>query len=143
MDAQIWYAIFSTLFGGIHGAFSHLGEVSGRWHIYVGLALSICFPFYILSFTFTNICFKIRLSLDLRIIHLLSFRYEHLGCYGPDLSLCLQLSVIVLCHRQKIRMPKRRNTWWYHLSLVFSYCSLVDEIQLIFLCVMYFIPNIN
>lgn len=30
MDAQIWYAIFSTLFGGIHGAFSHLGEVSGK-----------------------------------------------------------------------------------------------------------------
>lgn len=29
MDAQIWYAIYSTLFGGIHGAFSHLGEVSG------------------------------------------------------------------------------------------------------------------
>ncbi|XP_021300707.1 callose synthase 7-like [Herrania umbratica] len=27
MDAQIWYAIFSTLFGGIHGAFSHLGEI--------------------------------------------------------------------------------------------------------------------
>lgn len=30
MDTQIWYAIFSTLFGGIHGAFSHLGEVSGQ-----------------------------------------------------------------------------------------------------------------
>ncbi|KAK4796444.1 hypothetical protein SAY86_028770 [Trapa natans] len=27
MDAQIWYAIFSTLFGGIYGAFSHLGEI--------------------------------------------------------------------------------------------------------------------
>ncbi|CAB86938.1 putative protein [Arabidopsis thaliana] len=27
MDTQIWYAIFSTLFGGIHGAFSHLGEI--------------------------------------------------------------------------------------------------------------------
>ncbi|XVE86251.1 hypothetical protein DITRI_Ditri18aG0020500 [Diplodiscus trichospermus] len=27
MDAQIWYSIFSTLFGGIHGAFSHLGEI--------------------------------------------------------------------------------------------------------------------
>ncbi|XP_030933819.1 callose synthase 7-like isoform X3 [Quercus lobata] len=27
MDAQIWYAIYSTLFGGIHGAFSHLGEI--------------------------------------------------------------------------------------------------------------------
>ncbi|KAK0588619.1 hypothetical protein LWI29_003248 [Acer saccharum] len=26
-DAQIWYAIFSTLFGGIHGALSHLGEI--------------------------------------------------------------------------------------------------------------------
>ena len=30
MDAQIWYAIFSTLCGGIHGAFSHLGEVSSK-----------------------------------------------------------------------------------------------------------------
>lgn len=28
MDTQIWYAIFATLFGGIIGAFSHLGEVS-------------------------------------------------------------------------------------------------------------------
>ncbi|KAF2290622.1 hypothetical protein GH714_014737 [Hevea brasiliensis] len=27
MDCQIWYAIFSTIFGGIHGAFSHLGEI--------------------------------------------------------------------------------------------------------------------
>lgn len=30
MDVQIWYAIFSTLFGGIHGAFNHLGEVSEK-----------------------------------------------------------------------------------------------------------------
>lgn len=28
MDAQIWYAIFATISGGIHGAFNHLGEVS-------------------------------------------------------------------------------------------------------------------
>lgn len=28
MDTQIWYAIFSTLFGGIYGAFRRLGEVS-------------------------------------------------------------------------------------------------------------------
>ncbi|KAI7726587.1 hypothetical protein M8C21_011004, partial [Ambrosia artemisiifolia] len=27
MDAQIWYAIFATIFGGIYGAFSHLGEI--------------------------------------------------------------------------------------------------------------------
>lgn len=31
MDAQIWYAIFSTLFGGIIGAFSHLGEVGPKF----------------------------------------------------------------------------------------------------------------
>ncbi|XP_077252429.1 callose synthase 7-like isoform X2 [Tasmannia lanceolata] len=27
MDTQIWYAIFSTVVGGIHGAFNHLGEI--------------------------------------------------------------------------------------------------------------------
>ncbi|KAL2496657.1 Callose synthase 7 [Forsythia ovata] len=27
MDTQIWYAIFSTVIGGIQGAFSHLGEI--------------------------------------------------------------------------------------------------------------------
>ncbi|KAL9244287.1 hypothetical protein vseg_018081 [Gypsophila vaccaria] len=27
MDAQIWYAIFSTIVGGVLGAFSHLGEI--------------------------------------------------------------------------------------------------------------------
>ncbi|KAK3032507.1 hypothetical protein RJ639_036174 [Escallonia herrerae] len=27
MDTQIWYAIFATIFGGIYGAFSHLGEI--------------------------------------------------------------------------------------------------------------------
>ncbi|XP_042485900.1 callose synthase 7-like isoform X2 [Macadamia integrifolia] len=27
MDAQIWYAIFSTIFGGIHGVFNHMGEI--------------------------------------------------------------------------------------------------------------------
>lgn len=27
MDIQIWYAIFSTIFGGIYGAFRRLGEV--------------------------------------------------------------------------------------------------------------------
>uniref|UniRef100_A0A0A9AUH3 ATGSL07 (Glucan synthase-like 7) n=1 Tax=Arundo donax TaxID=35708 RepID=A0A0A9AUH3_ARUDO len=27
MDTQIWYAIFSTICGGVNGAFSHLGEI--------------------------------------------------------------------------------------------------------------------
>ena len=35
MDTQIWYAIYSTLFGGIVGAFHHLGEVSGKIHFNV------------------------------------------------------------------------------------------------------------
>ncbi|CAK9174117.1 unnamed protein product [Ilex paraguariensis] len=30
MDTQIWYAIFSTLFGGIYGAFRRLGEALGH-----------------------------------------------------------------------------------------------------------------
>lgn len=29
MDAQIWFAIFSAIFGGLYGAFRRLGEVSG------------------------------------------------------------------------------------------------------------------
>ena len=28
MDTQIWYAIFSTIFGGVLGALTHVGEVS-------------------------------------------------------------------------------------------------------------------
>lgn len=28
MDTQIWYAIFSTLYGGVIGAFDRLGEVT-------------------------------------------------------------------------------------------------------------------
>ncbi|GAB4850789.1 Callose synthase 7 [Ancistrocladus abbreviatus] len=31
MDGQIWYAIYSTIFGGILGAFSHLGEIRTLW----------------------------------------------------------------------------------------------------------------
>jgi len=27
MDSQIWYAVFSTIFGGISGSFRRLGEV--------------------------------------------------------------------------------------------------------------------
>jgi callose synthase len=27
MDTQIWYALFSTLIGGIYGAYRRLGEV--------------------------------------------------------------------------------------------------------------------
>lgn len=28
MDTQIWYSIYSTLYGGVSGAFDRLGEVN-------------------------------------------------------------------------------------------------------------------
>lgn len=44
MDTQIWYAIYATLFGGIIGAFSHLGEVSSKFIAI--FYLNLCnFPF--------------------------------------------------------------------------------------------------
>lgn len=36
MDSQIWYAVFSTMFGGISGSFRRLGEVSYHYSIYRG-----------------------------------------------------------------------------------------------------------
>lgn len=41
MDTQIWYAIFSTLVGGIYGALRRLGEV---WSCL--FSLSYFFPKY-------------------------------------------------------------------------------------------------
>ncbi|KAF7833505.1 callose synthase 7-like [Senna tora] len=48
MDTQIWYSIYSTIFGGIIGAFSHLGEIRtlgmlrSRFES-VPYAFSVCF----------------------------------------------------------------------------------------------------
>jgi len=49
MDTQIWYAIFSTLFGGIYGAFRRLGEVSILSTLLLSLRLSVVNSF-VLSF---------------------------------------------------------------------------------------------
>ena len=43
MDTQIWYAIFSTLFGGIYGAFRRLGEVSIISNHMIPSVLFLCF----------------------------------------------------------------------------------------------------
>ena len=40
MDTQIWYAIFSTLFGGIYGIFCHIGEVGGTS---IGTPFVLCY----------------------------------------------------------------------------------------------------
>lgn len=55
MDAQIWYAIFSTICGGIHGAFNHLGEVSGCFYpcamrnFFFSLVLVKCLSLFIVT----------------------------------------------------------------------------------------------
>lgn len=54
MDTQIWYAIFSTVIGGIYGAFSHLGEVRDScaflWDGLLNNKLSKTFLFCFLPF---------------------------------------------------------------------------------------------
>ena len=42
MDTQIWYSIFSTIYGGFAGAFDRLGEVIISI-IFVFLALMVIF----------------------------------------------------------------------------------------------------
>jgi hypothetical protein len=42
MDTQIWYAIFSTICGGVNGAFSRLGEV-GSWRRVYPLSADILY----------------------------------------------------------------------------------------------------
>ena len=37
MDTQIWYALFSTLIGGIYGAYRRLGEVSNIFMYFASL----------------------------------------------------------------------------------------------------------
>lgn len=44
MDTQIWYAIFSTLFGGIYGAFRRLGEVKSCLSFFT--CIFVCFFHY-------------------------------------------------------------------------------------------------
>lgn len=39
MDPQIWYAIYSTLYGGFIGAFGRLGEVSAFCKLFLVLFL--------------------------------------------------------------------------------------------------------
>ena len=46
MDTQIWYAIFSTLVGGIYGACRRLGEVSQTDQYSSSLFISFC-PFLV------------------------------------------------------------------------------------------------
>jgi hypothetical protein len=41
MDTQIWYTIFSTLLGGIYGAFQRLGEVNFPFYTFVYLCLDL------------------------------------------------------------------------------------------------------
>lgn len=52
MDAQIWYAIFSTLVGGIYGACRRLGEVSlAPYLINMAMERSIIYLIFRINFT--------------------------------------------------------------------------------------------
>jgi hypothetical protein len=52
MDIQIWYAIFSTAFGGVSGALSHVGEVSDSFMYDNIFAVLKMFSCKISSFSF-------------------------------------------------------------------------------------------
>lgn len=41
MDTQIWYSIFSTVYGGVSGAFDRLGEVNTYYPFHV-LSYELC-----------------------------------------------------------------------------------------------------
>lgn len=57
MDTQIWYAIFSTIFGGIYGAFRRLGEVSGSFPYSLVLRFQISSFFKLHLFIIDQISF--------------------------------------------------------------------------------------
>lgn len=46
MDTQIWYAIFSTIYGGIYGAFRRLGEVGEGLFLYKSDMFILFFHIY-------------------------------------------------------------------------------------------------
>ena len=52
MDTQIWYAIFSTLFGGIYGAFRRLGEVSRLPSLMISSIMALVFQILLFIYCF-------------------------------------------------------------------------------------------
>lgn len=60
MDTQIWYAIFSTIFGGIYGAFRRLGEVGGDYFLLMILSISMS-VFWFFLYLFFSITIELQL----------------------------------------------------------------------------------
>lgn len=82
MDTQIWYAIFSTLFGGIYGAFRRLGEVNfvpSMVHLSSIPSGDTLFPFQqlYLSFPFL-ISFYLISCIQIRTLGMLRSRFQSL-----------------------------------------------------------------
>ena len=67
MDTQIWYAIFSTICGGVNGAFSRLGEV-GSWRLRV--------PFECWHSIFTDFSICKLFTIKIRTLGMLRSRFE-------------------------------------------------------------------
>lgn len=98
MDTQIWYAIFSTLFGGISGAFNHLGEVTCSSSLLLVLCKHVTDSLGSISIFF--VC-----------------RYVHLECCGQGLDLFHLLSVVNLHHY--LQAIQRESTWYLiHINLI-------------------------
>lgn len=71
MDTQIWYAIVSTLVGGLNGAFRRLGEVYNFAFILV-FKRKHDYLIYIFFFSY-----QVRWSIERSLFH---FRSGHLQC---------------------------------------------------------------
>lgn len=76
MDTQIWYAIFSTLIGGIYGACRRLGEVGAHLFTHVLLSFFFCEKVVNSSFNLKKIngCNTLYLAcyIELMLLHLQS-----------------------------------------------------------------------
>lgn len=50
MDTQIWYSVYSTLYGGVIGAFDRLGEVSLLEFILLHISLRYVVRMFLMHF---------------------------------------------------------------------------------------------
>lgn len=137
MDAQIWYAIFSTLFGGIHGAFSHLGEVSVKS---VHAFTFVYFSFWILSFISISVSDGLLFLPNDPFIPFVVSQIRTLGMLRSRFESVPSAFSNRLMPSPNKDAKKKRQLEVLILISVFIF-PLVHEFQLILLHVMYFIQD--
>lgn len=120
MDTQIWYSIFSTICGGVIGAFDRLGEVVVNFILFLYLERSWELTILLILFTFERyVCIpKIKTNLfnqeshetlkDTKYQIVMLMYYEILKfpkCKYTQISLFMEELEI-----GKLKEPKRYNT---------------------------------